>query len=105
MDLKEILIHVSDGIRSELKKSKKIDGEKLQNFVNTFRVKEDANIYYNSYNLIITDEHTHNELLPFLRPQTLIMAISVVSFNAYMWVYEVTNDSLFDQFLHDAEIQ
>jgi len=104
MALKKILAHVQDGIKSELKKAQKIEGEKLQSFINTFRVSEDAKLYYTPYNLIIADPISYEELLPFLRPETLIMEIKVISFNAYLWVYEITNDSMFDQFLNDPEI-
>ena len=103
MDLKEILKHVGDGIKTELKKAKLVDSDKLQNFVTTFNVPDTAKIYYTPYNLIITDPITHEELLPFLKSDTLIMSIIVVSFNAYLWVYEITNDSMFDQFLNEFE--
>ena len=104
MDLREILNHVQDGIKTELKKAKRVEGEKLASFVNTFNILEDSNLYYTAYNLVITDLNTHEELLPFLRTETLIMSLSIRSFNAYLWVYEITNDSMFDQFLHDVDL-
>ena len=103
MDLKESLKHIQDGIKSELKKAIKLEGEKLQNFVNIFNVAEDSKVYFNRYNLIFTEEETYDELKPFLKDENLILKIQIKSFNSNLWVYEIINDPLFDQFLNDYE--
>ena len=105
MGLKQILEHLKDGIKSELKKAKKLEGEKLQSFVNIFKVSEDAKIYYNKYNLIITEQETLEEIQPFLKQENLIISLAIKSFNSYLWVYDITNDALFDQLLNEFELE
>jgi len=105
MDLKSALNAVKDGLNSELKKADKLSGDKLKSFINMFGVEEDADIFFTKYNLIITDIETNEKIQTYLKPETLILKIEIKSFHAYLWVYDFSNDALFDQLLNDFELE
>ena len=105
MELKELLEVTKDGLKTELKKAKLLKDDKFNSFKDIFNIPEDAKIYFNNYNIIITDEETLEILKSFLKEENLVLEIKVKQFNCFLWVYDFSNDALFDQLLNEPELE
>jgi len=101
MHFKDILNILKDTINSEVKSVKRLEGDKLKRFAEIFNVSENAEIFFNDYNIVITDIGTHEILSTFIDSKNSILELKMTHSNSYLWIYEYLNDQLFENYLND----
>jgi len=102
--LNSVLKYIKEGIREELGSIKKLKGEKLDKFTDLLNITFDYTLYYNDYNMIITEPELHNVLFPYFKKEALILRVEIPEHNANIWVYQYFNDQLFESYLTDEKL-
>ena len=97
--IKESLSLVKDGLQEELAKVKRLKGKPLKEFKNVFDIEEDIDVFFNDFNIIITELETYQLLAPYLGEDTLVMKIEIPEHNSYLWVHQYFNKRIFNDYL------
>lgn len=97
--IRETLGILKDGIKRELDDLKLLKGEHFDRFYDIFNVPDDAQIYFNSYNIVINDPATHETLSPYLNQENLVIKVEVPEHNCYLWIYQYFNERIFVDYL------
>lgn len=99
MDLKEVISHLNDAMQTELNGVKALKGEADNKFRELFQVTSKSKIYYNKFNIIITDAELMDNLKHFLKSEDKVLSIEIPEYAVNMWIFSHFNNQVVNTYL------
>lgn len=99
MDIKDVVEHLNDAMRTELNGAKVLKGKADATFRELFRVSSNSPIYYTKLNLIITDEELMRNMTHFLKSEDRVMSIEIPEYSVNLWIYSHFNNQVVSTYL------
>lgn len=94
---------IAEGLRHEITNLKKLEGERLESFVNIFSIqsKNQPEIYYNMTNVLFCEANVYEQVRPFLSSESLVMKVEIPKMNINIWCHEMFSDPLMNNLFDD----
>jgi hypothetical protein len=99
MEIKEVIEHLNDAMRTELNGVKVLKGKADETFRELFRVSSNSPIYYTKLNMIITDAELMQNMSHFLKSEDKVMSIEIPEYAVNLWVFSHFNNQVVSTYL------
>jgi hypothetical protein len=97
--LKDCLGYVKGSITHELHNIKKMKGEKLETLIDILNLTGECDIYFNEFNVVFIDGHTHEQFGAYLPKKSLVLKMEIPEHNTYLWIYQFFNNQLLSDYI------
>lgn len=99
MDIKDVIAHLNDAMRTELHGVKVLKGKSDETFRELFRISSNSPIYYTKLNMIITDAELMQNMSHFLKAEDKIMSIEIPEYSVNLWIFSHFNNQVIGNYL------
>ena len=99
MDLREVITHLNDAMRTELNGAKSLKGKDDEKFRELFQISSNAPIYYTKLNMIITDEELMGNMKHFLKADDKVLSIEIPEYAVNVWIFSHFNNQVINTYL------
>lgn len=97
--LKEHLKNLSECFKESISGAKKLSGDSLEEFKDIFSLEGEPLIYFNEYNIIITQPSVNEALSLYLKKDELVVTVELKELEMSIWVYSYYNQRIFNDYL------
>lgn len=99
MEIKKVVEHLNDAMKTELNGIKTLKGDADSKFRELFHITSKAKIYYTKLNLVITDAELMENMAHFIKSDDKVLSIEIPEYAVNVWIFSYFNNSVVGTYL------